>query len=163
MKQFTITWLDAKTVAIAGVVDEYADFTELNLAASTLLTVDFSGVVRMNSSGIRTWVQTIMKNQIQLNLRNCASAVVEQFSMIPEFIGRNGQVESFFVPYHCQSCDYETKRLMRPGLDIPVGVSIDFPTSLAQACPKCGGKVEFDHNPEIYFSFLRYIKSQKAS
>jgi len=163
MKHCVINWLADDEVAISGIVDEYADFSEFARCAQNTLTVDFAEVTRMNSSGIRSWIQAIMKHKIKLVLRNCSSVVVEQFSMIPEFVGKNGFVESFYVHYHCVSCQYETKRLFVPGRDIQISESPQVEPHLPEPCPKCADVVELDHNPEIYFAFLRFMKPRQAS
>lgn len=163
MKHCTIQWLGANQVAISGIVDEYADFSEFERCAQQTLTVDFANVTRMNSSGVRSWIQTMTRHKVKLLLRNCSSVVVEQFSMIPEFIGKNGYVESFFVHYHCVSCDYETRQLLVPGKDIQIGDSPHVDLRLPEACPQCGDAVELDHNPDIYFGFLRFMKALRAS
>ncbi len=163
MKHCVIKWLAQDEVSISGIVDEYADFSEFARCAQKTLTVDFAEVTRMNSSGIRSWIQTIMKHKIKLVLRNCSSVVVEQFSMIPEFVGKNGYVESFFVHYHCVSCDYELKKLFIPGRDILISEAPQAESRLPNPCPKCGDVVELDHNPDIYFAFLRFMKPRNAS
>lgn len=163
MKHCTIKWLAQNEVTISGIVDEYADFSEFVRCAQNTLIVDFADVTRMNSSGIRSWIQTIMKHKIKLVLRNCSSVVVEQFSMIPEFVGKNGFVESFFVHYHCVACEYETRKLFIPGRDIQICESPQTESRLPSPCPKCGDIVELDHNPDIYFAFLRFMKPRQAS
>lgn len=163
MKRCTINWLEQNLVSISGIVDEYEDFSEFTRCAQNTLIVDFSGVTRMNSSGIRNWIQAITKHKIKLLLRNCSSVVVEQFSMIPEFVGKNGYVESFFVPYHCVACEYETQKLFITGQDIQICESPEADAQLAEPCPQCGDVVELDHNPEIYFAFLRFMKLPQVS
>ena len=161
MKRCEIKWLSLNEMEISGIVDEYADFSELAQVAEKILTVDFSGVTRMNSSGIRGWIQNVRRHKITLILKNCSSPVVEQFSMIPEFTGKNGFVESFFVHYHCVACEYETRLLLRIGIEIHLGDSPHIDQQLATPCPKCGETLDLDHNPEIYFSFLRPMKPQQ--
>ena len=163
MAHCVIKWVASHEVEISGIVDEYADFAELSRCAQQSLTVDFAGVTRMNSLGIRSWIQTIMKYKIKLQLRNCSSVVVEQFSMIPEFMGKNGDVESFFVHYQCVGCDYETKVLMQPSSDIELSATPCVDLKMAAPCPKCGEVLELDHDPDFYFTFLRILKTRNVS
>lgn len=160
-----IKWLSESEISIEGIIDEYADFSSLTSRASQVLRVDLSKITRINSSGIRSWIQTILRHKIQLSLRHCSPVVVEQFSMIPEFIGKNGFVESFYGHFVCHDCSHETSHLFQCGIDVFPGESYR-EEQLEQECPSCSGTMELDHNPEIYFSFLRSMKPrlpQKAS
>ena len=152
-----IKWTEPDTVVISGIIDEYADFSSLSQRAQQSLNVDLSQVTRMNSSGIRTWIQSIMRHKIELNLTNCSPVVVEQFSMIPEFIGKNGFVESFQAQFICGSCGTETQDTFQVGVDVFPGQNYSDHV-LEKTCPSCGQSMDFDHNPEIYFSFLRTMK-----
>lgn len=156
-KGCNIKWLSGDAISIEGIIDEYADFSSLSRRAEQTLNVDLSGVVRMNSSGIRSWIQSIMRYKVQLVLHNCSPIVVEQFSMIPEFIGRSGSVESFYGQFICSHCSHEGAELFHVGTDVFPGKSYT-EQDLERECPSCGEIMELDHNPEIYFSFLRAMK-----
>ncbi len=153
-----ISWVQENEVRISGVVDEYADFNELGKSSQKTLRVDFSEVSRVNSSGIRAWIQLILKYKIRLRLHHCSPAIVDQFSMIPEFLGKNGFVESFYANYLCGSCAYEEKKFFEQGKDFEPGVE-QVKAPLSYECPRCHGNLELDHNPEVYFAFLRLIKA----
>jgi len=150
-----LDWQTSNSVAISGEIDEYADFTPLTNCAGQILYVDFANVTRLNSSGLRTWIQTIMKNKIQLVLRECSPVVVEQFALIPQFIGKNGTVESFFARYQCVSCFHEDVRRFQVGTNLDIAKP-EIATELSEPCPECGDQVELDQSPEVYLSFLRY-------
>ena len=160
LKGCKITWLGERELSISGHVDEYADFSELGPVAQQSLRVNFANVVRVNSSGIRAWIQFILKHKIQLRLYECAPAVVDQFSMIPEFLGKNGFVESFYANYQCSACSFEEKKLFTYGKDYVAG-SDQVLAPLSYTCPKCQGKVELDHSPEVYFAFLRLMQASR--
>ena len=46
----------ANTVFISGIIDENADLSAL-LQEPAPLSIDFSGVTRVNSVGLRTWMR----------------------------------------------------------------------------------------------------------
>lgn len=152
-----LDWKSTASVFITGMVDEYADFSSLAQSAGQVLYVDFSGVTRVNSSGLRSWIQSIQRHKIQLVLRECSPSIVEQFAMIPEFVGKNGVVESFFARYQCLSCIYEENQRYQIGADQsaePPKVDVQ----LANPCPNCGDVVELDHHAELYLNFLQSSK-----
>ena len=150
-----LDWKTSNSVAISGEIDEYADFTTLDRSAGQILYVDFANVTRLNSSGLRSWIQTITKNKIQLVLRECSAVVVEQFALIPQFIGKNGTVESFFARYQCVSCFHEEQRRFQVGQNLDLSAPT-LPSELTEPCPQCGDHVELDQSPEVYLSFIRY-------
>jgi len=156
MNKCKIDWTDQKRVKISGVIDEFSSFAEVFNRNPTEIWIDFSGVTRINSSGIREWVQAVLGSSARLHMENCSAVMVDQFSMIPEFIGKNGVVESFFIHYLCDSCGHEEKKLTIVGKDINPGDP--YREALDEACPVCGGLMELDHNPDIYFAFLKFMK-----
>lgn len=153
-----LDWKSTNSIVVSGEIDEYADFSSLDRCAGQILYVDFAGVTRLNSSGLRTWIQTIMKNKIQLVLRECSAVVVEQFALIPQFIGKNGKVESFFARYQCVSCFHEELRRFQVGQNLDINNPF-LAAELAEPCPDCGDPVELDQSVEVYLSFIRYSKA----
>lgn len=155
MNKCKIEWVDKNRVKVIGIIDEFSSFESLFSSAADPLHIDFSEVTRINSSGIREWVQGVLSSTSTLILERCSSVMVDQLSMIPEFIGRNGEVRSFFVHYVCDSCSKEQQELVEvtPQLNV---ARLESPET---SCKSCGGKLSIDHNPDIYFSFLRNFTS----
>jgi hypothetical protein len=157
MNKCKIEWVSEKRVKISGIIDEFSSFRDLFSHQLEEIWIDFSGVTRINSSGIREWVQAVLSSNVRLHMENCSAVMVDQFSMIPEFIGKNGVVESFFVHYLCDACGHEEKNLCVVGKDIKAEDS--YKEALDDPCPVCGGVLELDHNPDIYFAFLKFMKN----
>lgn len=160
MNKCKIEWLSDKQVKISGVIDEFSRFDEVFSKGKEEIWIDFSEVSRINSSGIREWVQAVLSADTRLHLQNCSSVMVDQFSMIPEFVGKNGTVESFYAHYICDTCGYEKKRLLKVGTDI--SLDSEYEDYMECDCDNCQAVMELDHNPDIYFAFLRFTKA-KAS
>ncbi len=162
MNKCKIEWVGKNKVQVSGVIDEFSSFDDLFNRGHKEIWIDFSGVTRINSSGIREWVQAVIASHAHLHMENCSAVMVDQFSMIPEFIGKNGVVESFYIHYICDTCGHEEKQLAVVGKDIDAG---DPHKDVADnPCSNCGGVLELDHNPDIYFAFLKFMKkSPKAS
>lgn len=153
MQRCELKWLDDKTLQISGTIDEHFSLEELAPRLTGDIWIDLSGVVRINSCGVREWIKVIAKSQARLHYRQCSSVIVSQFSMIPEFLGPFGRVESFEAQYVCPQCGHEDKLWLEVGKDILAGLSI-YEESPPMECTACGSSMECDHNPELYFSFL---------
>lgn len=142
---------DQKTrVALIGEITEEADFSALTNLGSPRLVVDLSRITRINSSGLREWIEFVRAcNQAgaTLTLENCAPLVVNQLNMIWRFAGEGGSVSSVFAPYYCKHCDLEHQVL----IDLSRG-PVDAPAS-SIPCPKCGQTAEFDDIREVYLQF----------
>lgn len=157
-----LDWKSTQSVAISGEIDEHADFSSFNKLRGQKIYVDFSGVTRLNSSGVRSWIQTIMKNKIQLVLRECSPVVVEQYSLVPQFIGQDGKVESFFARYHCNACTHETLKRFQIGHNLSSS-DPKLPLNFEKPCPDCGDVLELDQSPDIYLSIFRKATPGKPS
>jgi anti-anti-sigma regulatory factor len=142
-------------VTFSGEVDENADFSELKqrLAARSPLVFELGDIRRINSCGVREWVNFVRElgqlGSSDLSFVACSPAIVTQLNMIYNFRGP-AKVRSFLAPYVCSGCDHETEILLE--------VSTHFPGRLRQppafACERCAAPLEFDDLPERYFSFL---------
>ena len=153
-KKCHVDWKASNSVVLSGEIDEHCDFTSFSNASGQILYVDLAGVTRLNSSGLRNWIQTISKNKIQLVLRECSPTVVEQYGLVPQFIGAEGRVESFFARYPCESCPEEGLKRFQVDRDISEDKP-HIPTVLEKPCPVCGDEMQLDQSPEIYLSFLK--------
>ncbi len=154
MNRCELKWIDDKTLQISGTIDEYFSFDPVIERLVGEIWIDLSEVKRINSCGVREWIKVISKSQARLHYRQCSSVIVSQFSMIPEFLGPFGQVESFETQYVCPHCGHEDSLLLVVGKDIAAGQD-SYEHSPEMTCRECGDKMECDHNPELYFSFLR--------
>lgn len=157
MNKCQVEWVDQKKVKISGIIDEFSDFSNLFNNDLEEIWIDFSGISRINSSGIREWVQAVMKSTSRLFMVNCSAVIIDQFSMIPECVGKNGQVVSFYVHYICDHCDHELQEVLTVGKDADSDTV--FNEERESPCPACGGVMELDHNPDTYFSFLKDLKA----
>lgn len=109
------------------------------------VVVDASGVERINSMGVRTWISFIDRLTalgVPVTVRRLSPVLVIQASMISAFLGR-AQIESFLAPYYCPGCDGSFEQ--------PFGISDPVPDALA--CPKCGAAMELDADRDAYLAF----------
>lgn len=141
----------ATVVKVGGEIDESAVFVR-DHGLRGRVTVDLHGVTRLNSCGVRHWLDFIgsLAGVEELVLRRCAVPFVTQLNTV---VGMRGgaRVESIMAPFACQECGAESVREV-----VLTGETIEDPESAVAGgrCAACGGVVEFDDLPERYFAFL---------
>lgn len=147
-------------IQISGDLDESADFSSLEFIQAGVWVVDLEHVERINSMGLRKWIfWTRGLNQAQLVFKNCPPAVVHQMNILQGFLPARSVVESFYVPYHCPHCNYESRQLAQRRQDFVEGTA-DRPSHVAlsstRTCPQCHKEMEWDLVEKLYFRFLQY-------
>lgn len=142
---------DVTTLYLKGVIDETTDFKPVFEDSGPELFVDLSGVERINSCGVREWVNAMagIPADRKVHFVNCSTAMIRQFSMIHNFSGK-GEVLSFMGPYYCAECDREVDHLIT-SRDLLGQATMRAP---AVTCPECGKGMEFDEIESKYFHFL---------
>ncbi|MCX6131737.1 MAG: hypothetical protein NTX25_22090 [Proteobacteria bacterium] len=153
MSLYEFEWLSDRILKISGTLDENFSIDEELSKAKDEIWIDLKDVARINSCGVREWIKTVAKSPIKIHYINCSSVIVAQFSMIPEFIGKKGIVESFESRFFCPSCGHEDSLILVVGKDIQAGLET-YMESPEMKCSVCQEPMECDHNPELYFSFL---------
>lgn len=138
------------TARLIGSVDEDADLDSLyaQLKTSKNLNLDLSEVERINSCGVRAWVNFMRSLEAiaTVSLKNCSPVIVNQANMISNFVGA-ARILSVQAPYLCESCDHTENVL----LDVASGSQ---PVLDDKKCPNCGEMMIFDDVEDTYFSFL---------
>ena len=137
------------TVALAGEIDEHADFTPLREQLRGVVELDLGAIRRINSCGVREWVNFVrdLPHASELTFRACSTAFVTQLNMIYNFRGP-ARIRSFHAPYVCDGCGHDADLLVEVG----DGGKVELP---APTCPTCGDAMQFDDLPERYLSFLQ--------
>ncbi len=143
---------------LSGVVDEDNDLAglESKLGSGTLV-IDLSEVDRINSCGVRDWVNwlgRVEKNGARTVFVDCAPAIVSQINLVHNFTG-NGVVKSFYAPYFCTRCQREKLLMLQTRDLVAGGPPFTAPTC---RCDECDGPMEFDDMEESYFAFLSNAK-----
>lgn len=131
-------------VTVAGVVSEGSRF-ELPDPRGRRVIIDARGVERMNSLGVRNWIDFIEQLQTRspdIVIRRLPPVMVWQASMITTFVGRS-RIESFLSPWYCAHCDTNIEQLH--------GYFDEVPHSIA--CPTCRSPMELDWDREAYLAF----------
>ncbi|MGE0614783.1 MAG: hypothetical protein AB7P04_04015 [Bacteriovoracia bacterium] len=138
-------------VRLTGSIEESVDFAQLIGQIGNELHVHCKGVPRINSVGVKAWIQYFKGLQakgVKLKFIECSTAIVEQVNLISNFTC-GGEVESIYVPFSCDNCKSELVGLFKT--DALKKVEFQIP---GLKCTKCGGQAVFDDIPEEYFNFL---------
>lgn len=143
---------DVTYVKLAGVIDEDNDLSEVGeQVQSGTAVIDLSEVERINSCGVRDWVNWLNKIEAEgskVVLVECSPAIVAQINLVNNFTGA-GVVKNFFAPYFCPNCDREKVLLLEAA---ELGSD---PTSAPTCrCDECDGVMDFDDMEDSYFAFL---------
>ena len=131
-------------ITVSGIVSEEAKL-EAPDARGRRVIIDTRGVERMNSMGVRNWIDFMDQLQSQtpdIVIRQLPPAMVSQASMITNFIGR-GRIESFLSPWFCTNCENTLEQLHGYRDDLPPAIQ----------CPKCRAPMELDWDREAYLAF----------
>ena len=142
------------TVKLTGHIDEDAVFTGLELGQNNRITLDLAEVTAINSCGIREWIKWIRTagESSSIVYRNCPKVIVDQINMVEGFLPANAKVESFYVPYYCDSTGNEKMILFKEGAEFKNGEV--FPPAEVKD-DESGEAMEMDVIEAKYFKFLQ--------
>ena len=142
-----ITW-----VSLGGVIDEDNELSALgDRIDGSVVVIDVGGVERINSCGVRDWVNwlgAIEAQDARVVLIRCSPAIVAQINLVNNFVA-GGVVKSFYIPYFCPECDQE-KVLLSEASEL--GPPPHQPPVCR--CDECDLVMEFDDMADSYFAFL---------
>ncbi len=140
-------------IRLSGVIDEHNGLPDLTarIRHDTLL-VDLAGIYRINSVGVRDWVNwmaELHKRRLRVVLFDCSPAIMDQVNLVRNFAGA-ATVFTFFAPYYCDKCGKEgDERLNALDLRGPGRrAAPQFPCGKAA----CGNAL--DDVEENYFGFI---------
>jgi hypothetical protein len=138
-------------VTIAGVIDENADLSALSRLSGRPVRVHLRGVRRINSFGVRSWIDAIRQipPSTPLVFVHAPPPVVDQCNMVSGFVG-HGSLESFYAPMACSECDEQVDQLFETAACRANGGRLP-----ATPCPRCGRAMEVDDLEEQYLLFVR--------
>ncbi len=147
---------DVTFLKVSGTIDE-----DNTLASSAkkidgkTVVIDLSGVTRINSCGVRDWVNWL--NDLDARgkrvvLVRCSAVIVNQINLVHNFVGR-GVVRSFFAPYYCARCDREQQRLIQTDT-LSGAARVKAPAVLGEGCDVVPCQMAFDDLEDAYFAFV---------
>lgn len=134
-------------VEVVGDVDECAVLPPLTVIQGQLI-INLAGLTFINSLGIRIWIRWIksIKADKGIVLVNCSPPFVRQMSILQSFIPEGVTVKDIFVPYYCENCNREDRKLINVEIALQA-VPNEIP------CTKCNGSMELGIIKNSYFKF----------
>jgi hypothetical protein len=148
-----ISWREENYASIEGDVGNNSNFDEIFTKVLPDIWVDLGGVSRMNSLGVHEWVKSVSKFGGAIHYVNVPMCVLEQFSVVREFSGKNADVASFWAQYACEHCRAEENVLLLVGKDIQPGLA-EYEDGPLRKCPSCGHDMFFGHDPDTALAWL---------
>jgi hypothetical protein len=137
-------------VLLSGVLDETADLAPIKSLSGSVV-ISFKEVLRINSCGVRDWINALASAQLDsMTYEECPMVIVKQINAVPAFVGK-ASILSFYAPYYCNSCDAEENTLI-----LSQSITTDEPPKMN--CSKCKQSLTFDAIPNQYFAFLKRQK-----
>jgi anti-anti-sigma regulatory factor len=136
------------TVGVSGAITEASSFADVIEKARDRVVVDLHGVERVNSYGVREWInfiKALAEKNTRVVLDQVSIPMVRQMNMIPQ-VRHKAEVRTVFAPYYCETCDDERAIALAPGAK-------DAPETAP--CPTCGAAMEFDDVPTAFFAFRK--------
>lgn len=141
-------------IDLIGTVDESASYADISFMGVSKLVINTRDLTSINSWGVREWVRWVRTFPLgmETTLVECASILVDNINMIAGFLPRGAAVESFFVPYYCNSCNHSGEYLFESDIDVKNGNIVE---SRSATCENCNRPAEWDIIASSYFRFLK--------
>jgi hypothetical protein len=132
-----------------GVVDEHADLSWFAALAGRV-QIDLAGVERVNSFGIRAWIDAVrtVDRTVALEFVAIPATLVDRISMVGGFFDR-GTIVSFHAPMRCEACGLETDVLLTAAGCRAAGGKLP-----STACAGCGRPMQLDGFEDAYLALI---------
>lgn len=141
----------AQVYTLSGVINEDAELSFMSSIEAGDVVINTKNVERINSCGVREWITALKTVDAGVNIKytECSAAFLDQINMISNFIGE-GEVESIYIPYLCESCGFKKDVL----IDLNECLADDELELPEQTCDSCEDEMELGDDPDQLFSFL---------
>ena len=151
---------DHSRLRLSGVIDEDNSLASLTAQLKgPLLVLDLGEVERINSCGVRDWVNWLGSVEalgMKVVMTRCSPVIISQVNMVTNFCG-DAIIHSFFAPYFNADTDTERAILLN---------TADLPTRGVIKAPEVedadGTPLEFDDYEESYFAFIKDMQGREV-
>ena len=137
---------NATTILVAGSISEQSNLIVPERVGARI-RLDTSGVTRINSMGVASWIRYMGKLAelgVPVSIAPLSVCFVIQAGMISNFLG-TAQVENFEAPYFCPECDHTVEQLYAFDAEVPESIP----------CEKCQSPMQFDDEIDNYLGFRK--------
>lgn len=143
---------DRLSLALAGTIDEDADFSQIPLSGVSQIELQLGALKSINSCGIREWIKWMgTATSAQIVWHECPKVIVDQINMVDGFLPANGKVVSFYVPYYNEEAGSEKNVLFRFGTEFSEG-QVNAPEAVKD---EDGNVMDMDVIESKYFKFIK--------
>ena len=146
-------------VRLSGYIGESAELFDLDLRDVETIEINMKEVNYINSVGVKHWVEWSRKlpAHLHLTISEAPRLIVNQISMVMDFLPRQGVVQSLYVPYNCEECGKEENKLFTLGTEYHYSQEgleskVVWPEN---RCERENCELEPDVIEMKYFAFLR--------
>lgn len=138
---------EGNKIYLSGQINENADLSGLKEISGDLI-FSFKGITRINSCGVREWVNLLkVLSGRTIIFEDCPVVIVRQINSVPDFLG-DCKISSLELPLFCEACSEETSVYIK--IEEIEGIE-----SRQFKCEKCKGEASMDVMPKQYFKFLK--------
>lgn len=138
-------------IAIAGNIDENANFSEFDMTGKSLIEIDLNKVHSINSLGARTWIKWLgTLSNYKVQFINCPKILIDQINMVSSMLPTNAKVISFYVPYINEDSGEEKYILFRHGHEFE-NEKVNLPSNIKDSNSQ---PMEIDVLTTRFFKFL---------
>lgn len=152
-----------------GVIDEHNQLgqTVEALGKAEVLAVDLGGIRRLNSVGVRDWVnwlRAVRKRYPTVLLFDCPAPVMNEVNFVKNF-AEGAYITTFAAPLYCPRCEKEESRRLEThkilgGNRQTLNGSLALPSF---RCDRTDCENALDDDEESYFAFLRTLPETRSS
>lgn len=147
-----------------GVIDEHNGLAHVaaSLAKADVLAVDLGGVKRLNSVGVRDWVNWLREVRAKFSdvvLFDCPPPVMNEVNFVKNF-AEGAYITTFAAPLYCTRCQKEESRLLETHrlLNGATGASHVGRLALPSFnCERTDCENALDDDEDSYFAFVRTL------
>lgn len=138
-----------------GVIDEHNGLDQIGaaLGGGNTLLVDLGGVKRLNSVGVRDWVNWLRTTRTKFReivIFDCPPPVMNEVNFVKNF-AEGAYITTFAAPLYCARCQKEESRLLDTVRIRNGSGGISLPSF---ACDRSDCENALDDDEETYFGFV---------
>jgi hypothetical protein len=151
----TLLAANTRKIELNWPIRNFHDLPEItDIGRIQFLDIWLGPKVVFNSTGIRDWMRWLKpfaeQTSATIHIYECPESFIQLVNMISDFLPKNAEVISFYVPFHSEHTQ-ETKRvLLTKGHEF-----LEEKFSLPEMKDKDGNIMELDVDASKYFRFLR--------
>ena len=158
--------LNTAFIQLIGILSEDTSYDEIWAALPSAPSVkrivfDLSGVTRINSCGVRSWLLLLEALQAKwaLSFELVNEVFLEQAVVVPDVLGKpKAPVDAFRLPYFCTQCSAGKHMLVQTS---SINAEQADPlASVAPNCARCSIPMKLDAIEEEYREFLKNHSKQ---